>query len=76
MIYQLSSPLQADLERPTLTPSSIAGKPVVYSSVHNNGEVGPKMLQGELLGTCLQPGQAALLSSALIRDGEMLLQQS
>lgn len=29
MIYQLSSPVQADLERPTLTPSSIAGKPVV-----------------------------------------------
>lgn len=34
------------------------------------------MLQGEMLGTCLQLGQAALLSSALLRDGEMLLQQS
>lgn len=41
-----------------------------------NREVGSKMLQGEVLGTCLQLGQAALLSSALIRDGEMLLQQT
>lgn len=64
--------------RPGETPPALQGNLLLARgcSVHNDGEVGLKMLQGEVLGTCLQPGQTALLASALIRDGEMLLQQS
>lgn len=87
MIYQLSSPLQADPEGSTTT--SMAGpreQPLRGDlsargcSLHENVEAGPKMLRGDLLGTCLQLGlgcpfkvgcAATPLSSSLLRGDVM-----
>lgn len=52
MIYQLSSPLQADLERATVTPpAGTQEQPLQWDllsargcSLHENMEAGPKML--------------------------------
>lgn len=78
MIYQLSSPLQADLETPTLIPSSIAEEPVVYKRMFSSQQWGgwSKNASGRGVGHVSAASTGCLLSSALIRDGEMLLQQS
>lgn len=85
MIYQLSSPLQADLERATVTPpAGTQEQPLQWDllsargrSLHGNMEAGPKMLWREGSGCSFGVGHAARpLSSSLLRGGAMLLQQS
>lgn len=68
VIYQLSSPLQADPERATATPPAGTQEQLLQGdlssargikggcSVHENMEAGPKMLRGEASGTRLQLG--------------------